>query len=68
MRCPLCRSRAIHAGESRSFAPRGGARDLKEFVEVQQRYTQKQVMSYTRQAQELGRLLADAARMAQRRS
>jgi phasin len=44
------------------------ARDLKEFIEIQQRYAQKQVMTYTQQAQELGRLMADAAQMAQRRS
>ena len=41
------------------------ARDLKEFLEIQQRYAQKQAMVYTQQAQELGRLLADAAQMAQ---
>jgi hypothetical protein len=44
------------------------ARDLKEFLEVQQRYAQKQAVTYTQQAQELGRLMADAAQMAQRRS
>lgn len=43
------------------------ARDLKEFLEIQQRYAQKQSMVYTKQAQELGRLLADAAQMAQRK-
>ena len=43
------------------------ARDLKEFLEIQQRYAQKQAMTYTQQAQELGRLLADAAQMAQRK-
>ncbi len=44
------------------------ARDFKEFMEIQQRYAQKQVAAYTQQAQELGRLLHDAAQMAQRRS
>jgi phasin len=44
------------------------ARDFKEFVEIQQRYAQKQVQAYTQQAQELGRLMHDAAQMAQRRS
>lgn len=44
------------------------ARDLKEFMEIQQRYAQKQAVAYTQQAQELARLLADAAQMAQRRS
>jgi phasin len=43
------------------------ARDLKEFLEIQQRYAQKQAMTYTQQAQELGRLMADAAQMAQRK-
>jgi len=43
------------------------SRDLKEFLEIQQRYAQKQAMTYTQQAQELGRLLADAAQMAQRK-
>jgi phasin len=43
------------------------ARDLKEFLEIQQRHAQKQVMTYTQQAQELGRLMADAAQMAQRK-
>ena len=43
------------------------ARDLKDFMEIQQRYAQKQVATYTQQAQELGRLMADAAQMAQRR-
>ena len=43
------------------------ARDLKDFLEIQQRYAQKQAMTYTQQAQELGRLMADAAQMAQRK-
>lgn len=43
------------------------ARDLREFLEIQQRYAQKQAMTYTQQAQELGRLMADAAQMAQRK-
>jgi phasin len=43
------------------------ARDLKEFLEIQQLYAQKQAATYTEQAQELGRLLADAAQMAQRK-
>lgn len=43
------------------------ARDLKEFMEIQQRYAQKQVMTYTQQAQELARLMADTAQMAQRK-
>ena len=43
------------------------ARDLQEFLQIQQRYAQKQAMTYTQQAQELGRLMADAAQMAQRK-
>jgi phasin len=43
------------------------ARDLKEFIEIQQRYAQRQVQNYTMQAQELGRLMAEAAQNAQRR-
>jgi phasin len=43
------------------------SRDLKEFLEIQQRYAQKQAMTYTQQAQELARLMADAAQMAQRK-
>ncbi len=40
------------------------ARDVKEFVEIQQRHAQKQMQAYTEQAQELGRLVADAAQKA----
>jgi phasin len=43
------------------------SRDLKEFLEIQQRYAQKQAMTYTQQAHELDRLMADAAQMAQRK-
>jgi phasin len=60
-------TRALHYAQenmdsSFSFASDlAKARDLKEFLEIQQRHAQKQVMTYTQQAQELGRLLADAA-------
>jgi phasin len=37
------------------------ARDLKEYVEVQTKYAQTQMQAYATQAQELGRMLADAA-------
>ena len=40
---------------------RVNARDLKEYIEIQSRYAQKQMQDYARQAQDLGRLLADAA-------
>ena len=41
------------------------ARDLKEYLEIQSRYTQKQIQTYAQQAQELGRLIAEAAQKAQ---
>jgi phasin len=37
------------------------AKDLKEYLEIQQRHAQSQIQSYTEQAQELGRLMASAA-------
>lgn len=43
------------------------ARDLKEYVEIQSRYAQRQMQTYSEQAQELGRLMADAAQKVQRR-
>jgi len=41
------------------------ARDLKEYLEIQQRYAQKQMQTYALQAQELGKLLSEAAQKAQ---
>ena len=41
------------------------ARDLKEYFEIQAKHAQRQMQSYTNQAQELGRLMADAARKMQ---
>ncbi|HEY7670398.1 MAG TPA: phasin family protein [Hyphomicrobium sp.] len=43
------------------------ARDLKEYIEIQQRYAQKQMRIYAEQAQELGRLMSEAAQKAQPR-
>lgn len=43
------------------------ARDLREYVEVQTRYAQQQMKSYTEQAQDLGRMLSDVAQKAQKR-
>ena len=43
------------------------ARDLKEYLEIQQRYAQSQMQAYAQQAQELGRLLSEAAQKAQPR-
>lgn len=42
------------------------ARDLKEYFEIQTRYAQSQMQTYTQQAQELGKLLGEAAQKAQR--
>jgi phasin len=41
------------------------ARDLKEYLEIQQRHAQKQMQAYALQAQELGKLLSEAAQKAQ---
>lgn len=43
------------------------ARDLKEYMEIQARYAQRQMKTYTDQAQELGRLMSDAAQRIQKR-
>ena len=41
------------------------ARDLKEYIEIQTRHAQAQMQAYTQQAQELGRLMTEAAQKAQ---
>lgn len=41
------------------------ARDMKEYLEIQTRYTQRQMQTYTEQARELGELMASAARNSQ---
>jgi hypothetical protein len=38
------------------------AKDLQEVVRLQSNFAQKQMQSYARQAQDLGRLMADAMR------
>ena len=43
------------------------ARDLKEYLEIQQRHAQKQMNAFAKQAQELGKLLSEAAQKAQPR-
>jgi phasin len=43
------------------------ARDLKEAMEIQSRYAERQMRTYAEQAQELGRLVADAAQKIQPR-
>ncbi len=40
------------------------ARDLKDYLEIQSRYAQRQMQDYAKQAQELGRMMADAAQKA----
>jgi phasin len=41
------------------------ARDLKEYFEIQSKHAQRQMQAYSNQAQELGRLMTDAARKMQ---
>ena len=41
------------------------ARDMKDYFEIQSRHAQLQMHNYALQAQELGRLMADAAQKAQ---
>ena len=43
------------------------ARDLKEAMEIQQRFAQRQMRTYAEQAQDLGRLMSDAAQKMQGR-
>jgi phasin len=43
------------------------AKDFKEMLEIQSRNAQLQMTEYSRQAQELGRLMADAAQNSQKR-
>jgi phasin len=43
------------------------ARDMKEYFEIQARHAQRQMSTYAQQAQELGRLMAEAAQRAQPR-
>lgn len=40
------------------------AKDLKEYLEIQTRYAQRQMQSYAQQAQDLGRMMTDAAQSA----
>lgn len=41
------------------------ARDVKEYLEIQTRYAQNQMQAYSQQAQDLGRLMGEAAQRAQ---
>jgi phasin len=42
------------------------ARDVKDYMEIQTRFAQRQIKSYTEQAQELGRLMSEIAQKSQR--
>jgi hypothetical protein len=44
------------------------AKDLQDVLRLQSRFAQKQMESYARQAQELGRLMAEATRSASPKS
>ena len=44
------------------------ARDLKEAMEIQARYAQRQMQTYATQSQDLGRLMADAMQKLQKRT
>ncbi|MFM1813537.1 MAG: hypothetical protein RLZ98_232 [Pseudomonadota bacterium] len=41
------------------------ARDVKEYLDIQTRHAQRQMQTYAEQAQELGRMMAEAAQKAQ---
>ncbi len=41
------------------------ARDMKEYFEIQQKHAQRQMQAYANQAQELGRLMTEAAQKVQ---
>lgn len=43
------------------------ARDLRDYMEIQSRHAQRQMQTYSEQAQDLGRMLADVAQKVQRR-
>ncbi|NJO33662.1 MAG: hypothetical protein HC869_11505 [Rhodospirillales bacterium] len=43
------------------------ARDLRDYMEIQSRHAQRQMQTYSEQAQELSRMLADIAQKVQRR-
>ena len=43
------------------------AKDLKEYIEIQQRYAQKQMQTFAHQSHVLGRLVSEAAQKAQGR-
>ena len=44
------------------------ARDMKEYMEIQSKHAQRQMQTYANQAQELGRLMGEAAQKVQPKS
>ena len=44
------------------------AKDIKDYLDIQARYAQRQMQSYTEQAAELGRLMTDMTQKAQRKT
>lgn len=42
------------------------ARDVKDYVEIQTRFAQRQIKTYTEQAQEIGRLMTEFAQKSQK--
>ena len=42
------------------------ARDLRDYMDIQSRHAQRQMQTYSEQAQELGRMIADVAQKVQR--
>ena len=57
--------RAEHRRELRVRLDLARARDLREYLEVQQRWAQQQMQNYAQQAQDLGRMMAEAAQKSQ---
>ena len=43
------------------------ARDLRDYMQIQSRHAQRQMQTYSEQAQELGRMMAEVAQKVQRR-
>lgn len=43
------------------------ARDFRDYMEIQSRHAQRQMQTYSEQAQELGRMMAEVAQKVQRR-
>ena len=50
------------------FSELSKARDLKEYMEIQSRHTERSMKAYQEQAQELGKLMAEVTAKAQQKS